>query len=138
MEKIKIILVMLLCSIIIIFTACNEKNSDVQLVDDFQKQYASDYTVVSENADGTCTISLKAPDIGYIIEIMAEENDKKTLKNIDKIVDTCEDCQIEYVFDVDEATDDEIRDAFSNIIAEELMRQAFDYIEYEEEWSTGE
>ena len=80
MKKIKVILLVLLCCIIATLTACNEKNSDEQLVNDFQKKYASDYIVVAENADGTCTISLNAPDMGYIIKIM-----KKMMKKLSKI-----------------------------------------------------
>ena len=57
---------------------------------------------------------------------------------MNKIINSHADFQKEYIFVVNEATDSEIKDTFSDIIAEELMIQAFNNIEYEEEWSTGE
>lgn len=137
--KIKEILFLLLCWVLIMLTGCSEKNNDDNS-NDFLMQYTSDYTIRQENDDGTVEISVIAPDFKTIIEHMIDNRQEReiSIENIEDIVNKFPDCKKEYILIVDELSGEKIDEVFNSQVAEELIRMAIMNIDYEEEWSTEE
>lgn len=140
MKRKLLVLNLILITLLFIGTSCSKKDSKEKFLDDFYKQYATDYNIVEENKDGTFRISITAPDVKAIVEIMSKYNGEGDV-NIDDLRDTIKeypDCKKEYIFNVNELTNDGIKVSFSNEIAKDLVISAIENIEYTETWGTEE
>lgn len=139
MGKGKIISVLILCGILILFTGCLKEDKEDNGLDDFCKEYISEYSIIQENDDGTFVVSVMAPDMASIMENMSENSQEKDI-DVDDLEDMIKDYPNykEYVFVVNELTNSEIQDKFSDEIAKDLVISAIKNIEYNETWSAEE
>lgn len=142
MKNFKITLMLVVCLIIIMFSACSNANENTNnnKIYDCCKEYAKDYVIVETADEEKTTVKVNAPDFNEIIKIMSEDTNIDELNSIDleKIINENPECTKEYVFSVDSIDDDEIEKKFLDQVSYELMIYAIENIECTDEWSAEE
>lgn len=124
--------ILAVCVVIMLLSACGEKTPEQEKEElkEYCKSYATEYTVDSENDDGTYTISISAPNFS---EILSEVSDQEelTIETLKKAVEDHPDITKEYQIFVENKEQAEIDVAFFEQVSYDLVVGAITDIEVE-------
>lgn len=121
----------------LVFVACG---SDDTPIDEYCWNQASDYTIITENTDGSVIVTLIAPDYAQLIQNILLENSytKVSVKSLSDAIKASPDTVKEYVISANSTDEATIKAAFNDQIAKELVIAAISRTETKEEWGDGQ
>lgn len=129
-------LFLVLCMLVLALTACGNNDKPV---DEYCWEQASDYTIVSENDDGSVIVSLMAPDYAQLIQtILTEDSDAEiSVESLSDAIKDYPEAVKEYIISVNTTDEDAVKAVFTDQIAKELAITAISRAESKEEWGDG-
>ena len=118
-------------------SACTKK---VDPIDEYCWDQVSDYSIRTENEDGSVTVALTAPDYAQLIQMMLSEDINTEISAETLARETLEHPEIikDYIISSNTSDEADIQAAFSDQIAKELAIVAIGRAESIEEWGDGQ
>ena len=129
--------VLLLILILVIFPACGNGESEEKAIDEFYKQYATEYVVLKEQEDGGAQIQVTAPDFAKIVDSLLQDHKAQEIDSalMQSEIESQPDATKDYIFEVDHIEEEEIGEAFLDQVSQELMVSAITKLELN--WEEG-
>lgn len=129
--------VLLLILILVIFPACGNGESEEKAIDEFYKQYATEYEVLKEQEDGGAQIQVTAPDFAKIVDSLLQDHKAQEIDSalMQSEIESQPDATKDYIFEVDHIEEEEIGEAFLDQVSQELMVSAITKLELN--WEEG-
>ena len=140
----KIMLFFVISSLALSACASANKKEENQKTEEELKSYCADYSseyeVLESEENGASKISVEAPDFRTIIKIVLDEKGVHdiTVHEIEETAKMHPEYTKEYLFVVDDESEDEIKKRFLEEVSKDLIIEAIENTEYKEEWSAEE
>lgn len=117
-----------------------EISTDKIEIQNYCKNYASDYKVIERQEDGTVLVSVKAPDFKDIAMKIFDQNPDQdiTFESMQEMFEKFPNSIKEYEFLSLSDTDDDVKNGFMDKILEELMIAAITNVKYTGEGGQAE
>ena len=125
------------CVFMLTLSACGKNATPV---DEYCWKQVSNYSIITENEDGTVTVILTAPDYAQLIQKMLSEdsNTEVSVETLAEATKTYPEVVKDYLISSSTADKADIQAAFSDQIAKELAIVAIGRAESIEEWGDGQ